>query len=122
MTTYKQSQINNTLLRAVSPQVFARLAGNMERVDLPLRYVLVGDGVPPDYIYFLEEGLGSVVATSSDEEAIEVGHIGREGASGMHVMLGVSATPGRTFIQVAGSGIRTPTNVFTDAVASDPET
>lgn len=122
MTTLKQSETRNTLLRTINPQIFARLADEMERVDLPLRCVLVDDGVAPSHIHFLEEGLASVVATSSDEEAIEVGHIGREGAAGMHVMLTVPTTPGRTFMQVAGSGIRVPTNVFTEVVAADPET
>lgn len=122
MTIFDQSKIRNTLLQTISPQVFARLSGNMERVDLPIRYVLAEDGVPPGYIHFMESGLGSIVATSSDHEAIEVGHIGREGATGMHVMLAVPATPGRTFMQVAGSGIRVPTEVFTETVASDPET
>ncbi|MBY3258866.1 Crp/Fnr family transcriptional regulator [Rhizobium laguerreae] len=122
MTTFEQSKIYNTLLRTVSPQSFARLVDEMERVDLPVRYVLVKDGVAPEYIYFIESGLGSVVATSSDGESIEVGHVGREGASGMHVMLAVPATPGRTFMQVSGSGIRVPIGVFTDAVASDAET
>jgi CRP-like cAMP-binding protein len=122
MTTFEQSTTRNTLLRAVSPQIFARLAGDMERVELPLKFVLVEDGVAPSHIYFLEDGLASVVATSSDGEAIEVGHIGREGASGMHVMLAVPATPGRTFIQVEGSAIRVPLNVFTEAVVSDRET
>jgi CRP-like cAMP-binding protein len=122
MTAFDQSKTQNTLLRMVDPQIFARLADRMERVELPLRQMLVEDGIAPDYIYFLEEGLGSVVATSSDDEAIEVGHIGREGASGMHVMLGVSTTPGRTFMQVAGLAIRVPTKMFTDAVSMDVET
>ncbi|TDW35790.1 CRP-like cAMP-binding protein [Rhizobium azibense] len=121
MTSFEQSKTHNTLLRTVTPQIFARLADAMERVDLPVKYVLVEDGVAPSHIHFLEEGLASVVATSSDEEAIEVGHIGREGATGMHVMLAVPATPGRTFMQVAGSGIRVPLNVFTEAVFSDLE-
>ncbi|WP_246661435.1 hypothetical protein [Rhizobium sp. MHM7A] len=82
MTTLEQSKTYNTLLRTVSPQSFARLVDEMERVDLPVKYVLVEDGVAPEYIYFIESGLGSVVATSSDGEAIEVGHVGREGASG----------------------------------------
>ncbi|MBY5734673.1 Crp/Fnr family transcriptional regulator [Rhizobium leguminosarum] len=121
MTTFEQSRTYNTLLRTVSPHIFARLADGMERVDLRLKFVLVEDGVAPDHIHFLESGLGSVVATSSDEEAIEVGHLGREGASGMHVMLAVPTTPGRTFMQVAGSGIRVTTNEFTEAVVSDRE-
>lgn len=122
MTALEQSMTYNTLLRTISPQVFARFADEMERIDLPLRYVLVEDGVAPQHIHFLESGLGSMVMTSSDDEAIEVGHIGREGATGMHVMFGVSAIPGRTFMQAAGSGIRVPLAVFTKAVASDLET
>lgn len=122
MSTFEQSHVHNTLLRTISPHIFARLADDMERVDLPVKYVLVEDNVAPNHIHFLEAGLGSVVATSSDDEAIEVGHLGREGASGMHVMLAVSSTPGRTFMQVAGTGIRIPTNVFTEAVVSDRDT
>jgi CRP-like cAMP-binding protein len=122
MTILDQSTIANTLLKTMSPQVFARLAAKMERIDLPVKFVLVEDDIAPEFIYFLESGLGSVVATSSDEEAIEVGHVGREGASGMHVMLAVASTPGRTFMQVAGSGIRVPMQSFTDAVTDDLET
>lgn len=121
MSFFDQSQLRNTLLRTISPQLFARLTGDMEHVDLPMKFVLVEDNVVPDYIHFLEAGLGSVVATSSDDEAIEVGHLGREGASGMHVMLAVSATPGRTFMQVSGFGIRVPTTTFIDAVVDDKE-
>jgi CRP-like cAMP-binding protein len=122
MSAIDQSGTHNTLLKTVSPQVFARFARDMERVELPLRYVLVEDNVAPEHIYFLESGLASVVATSSDDEAIEVGHIGREGASGMHIMLAIPSTPGRTFMQVAGSGTRVPLEVFTKAVSADPET
>ena len=122
MTILDQSTVVNTLLTTMSPQVFARLSAKMERVDLPVKFVLVEDDIAPEFIYFLESGLGSVVATSSDEEAIEVGHLGREGASGMHVMLAVASTPGRTFMQVAGSGIRVPMQSFTDAVTDHPET
>jgi CRP-like cAMP-binding protein len=122
MTNFAQTETRNTLLKTISPQVFDRLADEMEQVDLPLRHVLVEDNIMPEFIYFLEAGLASVVATSSDGDAIEVGHVGREGVTGMHVMLAVPATPGRTFMQVAGSGVRVPLNVFNKVVISDPET
>ncbi|MBB3318180.1 MULTISPECIES: Crp/Fnr family transcriptional regulator [unclassified Rhizobium] len=122
MVRLDQSNVGNTLLRTISAQTFGRLAHGMERVDLPTKHVLVEDSVPPDYIYFLESGLGSMVVTSSDDEAIEVGHIGREGASGMHLMLAIEGAPGRTFMQVAGSGIRVPASLFMKAVTEDEET
>ncbi|MCS4093964.1 hypothetical protein FHT76_005664 [Rhizobium sp. BK176] len=62
-----------------------------------------------------------MVATSSNDEAIEVGHIGRQGASGMHLMLAIEGAPGRTFMQMAGSGIRVPASLFMKAVTEDEE-
>ena len=122
MSAIDQSKVHNTLLSTVNARIFARFSDGLERVDLPCKYVLVEDGLPPDNIYFLESGLASMIATSPDDQAIEIGHIGREGASGMHVMLAVPTTPGRTFMQVAGTGLRLPTSVFLDSVASDDET
>jgi hypothetical protein len=62
-----------------------------------------------------------MVVGSTDEEAVEIGHIGAEGASGMHVVLAVETTPTRTFMQVAGSGIMVPMETFQRALADDPE-
>jgi hypothetical protein len=53
-------------------------------------------------------GLASLVATNSDDESVEVGHIGHDGMAGAHVLLKVGQTPNRTFIQVEGSGISIP--------------
>jgi CRP-like cAMP-binding protein len=80
----------------------------MERVDLPIRHVLVEADQQISYLYFLESGLGSVVASSSDNENIEVGHIGWEGVSATHLFLNADTTPTRTFMQVAGRGIAVP--------------
>jgi CRP-like cAMP-binding protein len=121
MHHFDQSTVENTLLKLLSVDGFARLSGAMERIDLPLRHVLVASDVPTTHVCFLERGLGSMVVSSTDEEAVEIGHIGREGASGMHVVLAVETTPTRTFMQVAGSGIMVPMETFQRALADDPE-
>jgi len=121
MTYLDQSTVDNTLLKTLKAEHFARLAGEMERIDLPLRHTLVDSDVPTTHVCFLESGLASMVATSSDDEAVEIGHIGREGASGMHVMLAVNTVPTRTFMQVEGTGIRISTRTFRHAVAENPE-
>jgi CRP-like cAMP-binding protein len=77
----------------------------MRCVDLPLRHTLVHQDQPTNEVCFIERGLGSVVASSTDDETIEVGHVGREGMTGAHVLLGVDRTPNRTFMQVAGAGM-----------------
>jgi CRP-like cAMP-binding protein len=91
----------------------------MEQLDLPLKHMLVVAGEETKHVTFIESGLGSIVASTPGGEEIEVGHIGREGMSGSHVVLRDGVTPNRTFMQVAGSGIRVPTEALLDLVAAD---
>jgi CRP-like cAMP-binding protein len=121
MPHFDQSTVENTLLKMLSVDRFARLSEEMARVDLPLRHVLVDSDVPTTHVCFLERGLASMVVSSIDEEVVEIGHIGSEGASGMHVVLAVETTPTRTFMQVAGFGIMVPMETFQRALADDPE-
>ena len=96
-------------LRRFTPQTLARLQPTMEPVNLPLRHVLVQLRiVPTTHVCFLESGLASVVATSSDDEMVEVGHVGREGVTEFHVFLGTDRTPNKTFMQVEGAGVLIP--------------
>ncbi len=116
-----QTSFRNRLLTALPPEVFAGLAPFVERIDLPLRHRLVDANVPTTEFVFLESGLGSVVASSNDNESVEVGHVGPEGVSGAHLFLGTDTSPNRTFMQVAGSGARVPAPVLLDLVArSEP--
>jgi CRP-like cAMP-binding protein len=107
-----QIQIQNRLLKALPAPCFAALAARLEPVDLPLGHVLVEPDLPTTKVYFLEGGLGSIVATASDGERIEVGHIGYEGMSGTHLLLKTRRTPNKTFMQVAGSGLALPADVL----------
>jgi CRP-like cAMP-binding protein len=104
--TISKSAVRNLLLRAMSPDDFARLKPHLEPVTLIMKEVLVEVNQPIEHVHFMEEGLASVVAISPDNERLEVGHIGREGMTGEPVILSVDQTPLQTFIQVAGSGLR----------------
>ncbi|RWY77904.1 Crp/Fnr family transcriptional regulator, partial [Rhizobium leguminosarum] len=120
MSDFSQSTVSNLLLRALPLEAFELLRPGMQQVDLPLKYELVTPDVANDRVCFLERGLGSIVATSSDDEIVEVGHIGYEGMSGAHILLKVPKTPNRTFMQAEGSGISVPTSVFLNMVEQVP--
>lgn len=107
-----QTMLKNRLLRSLSTAAFELFQDHLEKVVLPIRHVLVEAYEPPQHIYFLESGLASVVASSDDNESIEVGHIGFEGMSAGHMLLQTDSTPTRTFMQVAGEGFRVPVEVF----------
>ncbi|MGO4441486.1 Crp/Fnr family transcriptional regulator [Rhizobium sp. RAF56] len=116
MSSFTQSTVENRLLDAIDPYVFDLLRPAMEIVDLPVRHVLAESNTPNSHVYFLESGLASMVATSSDDEAVEVGHIGREGLGGYHVLLMTDRTPHRTFMQVGGTGISVPVDHFLQTI------
>ncbi len=110
----------NRLLRAMSRQDFARLQPRLERVPLDVNEVLVEPYKPIRHVYFIEEGLGSVIAVSSDGEQIEVGHVGNEGVTAEAVILGLNRTPNETFVQVAGSALRLSAVDLASAMATSP--
>jgi CRP-like cAMP-binding protein len=106
MAAASQSSVRNRLLAVMSPDDFARLQPYLQPIILNVKDVLVEPNTAIEHVYFMEEGLASVVAVSRDGEKIEVGHEGREGLSGKSVLHGVDRTPNETFIQVAGSALR----------------
>ena len=96
----------NHLLSALSPADFRLVEGGLKSVELGLRRVLEEPNRPITQVYFMEAGIASVVAGVNGERQIEVGIIGREGMSGINVVMGNSRSPHETYMQVAGRGQR----------------
>ena len=120
MAQFNRSNIRNLLLKALPPEAFEFLQPSMKAIDLPIRFVVVEADVPTTTVCFIEAGLASVVATSSDDEAVEVGHVGPEGMAGAHIVLKTDRTPNRTFMQVAGDGIAVPASALIEMTTQVP--
>jgi CRP-like cAMP-binding protein len=98
------SSYKNRVLAALPKAEISRLAPHLSPVNLKQEQTLL-DG-KTKYAYFLEVGIASVVATVADGTTVEIGVIGLDGVVGIPVLLGAGSAPGRTFIQIAGSGFR----------------
>jgi CRP-like cAMP-binding protein len=85
---------------------FALLRPHLELVTLERRKSLEQPHKPIEHLYFMEHGIASVVATLDPKVPVEIGLVGREGVTGLAVILGSSSSPHSTFIQVAGSALR----------------
>ncbi|MBO9171916.1 Crp/Fnr family transcriptional regulator [Rhizobium sp. L80/93] len=116
-----QAQVRNLLLRAASPDAYALIAPHMRFVELPLRFTLVERDEPSATICFLESGLASVVAVTTEDEMVEVGHIGFEGAAGVHRALHTDRSPTKTFMQGEGAGYLVPASVMRSTLDTRPE-
>jgi CRP-like cAMP-binding protein len=105
MPTSPSPAISNRLLSRLSAADFALLSPHLKRVDLPVRKKLEIRDKPIDKVYFPESGFASVVANGSGQRSIEVGLIGREGMTGLAIVMGTDRSTNETFIQSAGEGL-----------------
>jgi len=94
---------SNFILKRLSDDDFALLQPHLEAVRLPVRKTLEARKRKIRNIYFMESGFASVVANGSGQD-IEVGIIGREGMTGIAVLMSADRPVHETYIQVAGDG------------------
>jgi CRP-like cAMP-binding protein len=100
------SKTGNHLLAALAAADLAQLTPDLERVELPLRRQLEMRGRAIEYIYFLDSGLASIVASAGANQSIEIAIVGKEGMTGLAVLLGMDSPVHETFVQSAGHGWR----------------
>jgi CRP-like cAMP-binding protein len=101
-----RSRASNRILSRLSREDFGLLAPHLGPVDLPVRKSLEVRKRRIDQVYFIEAGFASVVANGSSRPGIEVGIIGREGMTGLAIVLGNDRAQHATYVQVAGRGQR----------------
>jgi hypothetical protein len=94
----------NRLLAALSRDDRALLLPHLKPVALGLLKDIERPNRRIDTVYFMESGIASVVALQADETRVEVGLIGREGMSGIAVVLGGNQSPHSTYIRSLGKG------------------
>src|SRR6185312_109433 len=101
----KESRTANRLLARLSRDELGLLEPHLDAADLPVRKHLEDRNKAIEHVYFIERGFASVVANGTGR-AIEVGLIGREGMTGLAVVMGTDRSPHDTYMQAAGDGQR----------------
>jgi CRP-like cAMP-binding protein len=79
---------------------------NLHQVSLSLRQILYEAGAPLEYVYFIEEGVASILTTMADGSTIEVGMIGVEGMVGVLALLGGNLSAQQVIVQIPGTALR----------------
>ena len=119
MAQPQQSTFRNRLLAGLSPEDLDLLHPYLEPVSLELRQMVFEAGQIMDHVTFIERGITSVLADTS-EGRFEVGMIGPEGMAGLPVVLGIDHTPHSYMVQAAGEGLRVPAQNLRAAMAESP--
>jgi CRP-like cAMP-binding protein len=121
MAPVSESAIHqNRLLRSLSAGDLALLEPHLEPVELEVRADMEKPHKPIRHAFFIQAGIASVVARSSNGEKVEVGIIGREGMTGLMVVMGNDRSPNETYVQVAGDALRIRSDDLRGAMEASP--
>jgi CRP-like cAMP-binding protein len=106
MPPANHNAIKNRLLTALPQGDLDQFYSNLHPVALSQRQILHAAGAPIEDVYFVEEGLGSVLTSMANGTMIEVGMTGVEGVIGISALLGAEASAQIALVQIPGTAHR----------------
>lgn len=115
MSQPEQSQIQNRLLRAMSPDDFALLAPHLRPCQGDKGMTLFEQDEPIDTVWFMESGVGSIVTISPEGLKAENGLFGREGFAPVSIIMGSDRSPHKGLVQVPGECLNMPASLLVEA-------
>jgi len=96
----------NQLLASMPPEVWLRIAPQLEEVDLPLGKVVYESRSQIDHVYFPIDSIISLLYVLENGSSAEIAVVGNEGLVGIALFMGGETTPSRAVVQSAGLGYR----------------
>lgn len=100
---------DNYILKALPSDEYKSLLPQLEEVKLNVEQVINHPYQPIPYVYFPNNSMISVVASTPDGQLSEAGVVGREGLLGIGVVLGADTTPHENTVQLPGTALRMST-------------
>jgi CRP-like cAMP-binding protein len=113
-------KIRNRLLLSLPSSDLALLSRHFREVPLLQGQTLEERGQPVDAVHFPQTGMISLIVTTAEDKAVEVGMVGHEGAVGMMAGLGSRIASIRALVQVSGTALRIPAVKFQHAANQSP--
>lgn len=105
-STLPQSSCRNRLLAKLPVEEYERLAPHLQAVKFDLGDIIYQSGGHINYIYFLTEGIVSLLYTMENGMSAEIGIVGNEGVIGIALFMGGDTMPNRALVQSAGTAVR----------------
>lgn len=114
-------EIGNLILRNLPQGESTQIFSTMEFMRFRLRHILHEAGETIRSVYFLNDGMGSVLTVQPDGKSVEVGLIGKEGFIGLPVIFGFKTSGLRVVTQGEGTGYRVSVETLLGALPRCPE-
>jgi CRP-like cAMP-binding protein len=98
--------IKNVLLLSIPENEFSEIRPHLDFVELPHGYIFTEPGEKIEFLYFLNQGMTSLVVSTSGGRSCEIGIVGREGVVGSSLAMGIDRVPFQAITQIPGHGLR----------------
>jgi CRP-like cAMP-binding protein len=98
--------IANRILLSLSDREFRAIRHRLEFVGLAHHSILHEGNRRARNVYFLNEGLISLVVVMANGKTAEAGVVGNEGVVGLEALFGMKRSPLREIVQIAGTAHR----------------
>lgn len=112
--------ISNAILLAIPEVEFNALRPHLQFVPLPQRFRLHEANQKLENVYFLNQGMVSLVFTTHKGESVEVGVIGSEGFTPIPVAAGLTRSPHRAVMQIGGEGFKVTVSDLETTLPASP--
>src|SRR5579863_1655864 len=113
--------VSNKVLLAMPDNEYELMRADLMQIDLPDHLSLHEPTQNIEFVYFPNRGMVSQVVVTKDGRTVEVGVVGNEGYVGAGLAAGLSRSPVREIIQIAGDGSRMLGNVLERILRSAPQ-
>lgn len=113
--------IQNEILLAISDAEFRALRAHLGFINLRSHLILHEAHRKLKFFYFPNSGLISLVVVLNQGKTVEAGIVGREGVAGMPSAAGLTQSPLREVMQIAGEGFRVKVDVFKRVLTDNPQ-
>ena len=120
-TNVEGKPVSNKVLLSVPANEYRLMRPYLEYVDLPSHRSLHEPTQSIEFVYFLNRGMVSQVVVTKDGRTVEVGVVGNEGYVGAGLAVGLSRSPVREIIQIAGDGFQMSGNDLERIMSSAPQ-
>jgi CRP-like cAMP-binding protein len=107
---------DNLLLATLSDDDFGLLRPGLSLIELVPAASVFRAGEAADHVWFPHRGMISIVAHDADGASVEVATVGREGMTGLSLVLGSTTMTNEAMVQVAGQGSRIEATAFRTAI------
>lgn len=110
----------NILLAGLAAADKAAIQPLLRRFKLNVRTTIERRNMPIETAHFVESGLVSIVASTTQDRQVEVGIIGREGTTGLPLLLGSVQSPNVSVVQIAGTSLGIDRQRLADLMEARP--